>query len=149
EELDEVLAQGGIVRAVESGYVKQRLVQSQAERLRRIESGGQVVVGVNRFQESAPSPLASDDAGTILRVDETAEREQIASLRAFRAQRNSREVEAALGALRDAARSSQNLMPASIRCAHAGVTTGEWAGTLREIFGEYRAPTGVAGVSVR
>ncbi|HEY8517487.1 MAG TPA: protein meaA [Candidatus Binatia bacterium] len=146
-ELDEVLAQGGIVPAIDSGWVKQRLVRSQFERLRRIESGEQVVVGLNRFTETEPSPLATSGASAILKVDEAAEREQIESLRAFRAQRNAAEVAAALAALRDAAVNGENIMPASIRAAHAGVTTGEWAGTLREIFGSYRAPTGIVGVA--
>ena len=144
-ELDEVLDQGGIVAAIESGWVKQRLVRSQFERLRRIERGEQVVVGLNRFTESAPSPLTSDGGASILKVDAKAEREQIEGLRAFRARRNAAEADAALQGLRDAARGTENLMPASTRCAHAGVTTGEWAGALREIFGAYRAPTGIAG----
>jgi ethylmalonyl-CoA mutase len=142
-ELDDVLALGGIVPAIDAGIVKQRLVASQSERLRRIESGEQIVVGVNRYTETTPSPLSSG-AATILRVDAEAERRQIESLREHRLRRNAAEVEAALAQLRDAARSSDNLMSASIRCAHAGVTTGEWAGALREIFGSYRAPTGVS-----
>ncbi len=143
-ELADVLAQGGIVSAVESGWVKQRLVHSQSERLRRIESGEQIVVGVNRFTETAASPLASGDGEAILKVDASAEREQIESLRAHRSRRSAPDVAAALLSLRDAAAGGGNLMPLSIRCAHAGVTTGEWAGTLREIFGSYRAPTGVS-----
>jgi (2R)-ethylmalonyl-CoA mutase len=143
KELDDVLAMGGIVRAIDAGIVKQRLVASQSDRLRRIESGEQIVVGVNRFTETTPSPL-STGAATILQVDGEAERRQIESLREFRRTRNAADAEAALVHLRDAARSSENLMPASIRCAHAGVTTGEWAGALREIFGSYRAPTGIA-----
>jgi (2R)-ethylmalonyl-CoA mutase len=146
-ELDEVLAQGGIVPAIDSGWVKQRLVRSQFERLRRIESGEQIVVGLNRFTETAPSPLATEGASAILKVDEAAEREQIESLRAFRERRNASEVAAALIALRDAAVSGENVMPASIRAAQAGVTTGEWAGTLREIFGSYRAPTGIVAAA--
>jgi (2R)-ethylmalonyl-CoA mutase len=142
-ELDDVLGMGGIVPAIDAGIVKQRLVAAQSDRLRRIESGEQIVVGVNRFTETAASPLAAG-AATILQVDGEAERRQIESLHAFRRGRNAAEVEAALGQLRDAARSGANLMPASIRCAHAGVTTGEWAGALREIFGSYRAPTGIA-----
>ena len=149
EEMEAILAQGGMVRAVESGYVKQRLVASQTARVQRIERGEQVVVGVNRFVETAPSPLATGDASAILRVDEAAEHDQIESLRRFRASRNQAEVDRALRGLKDAARGTDNLMPASIRCAQAGVTTGEWAGALREIFGEYRAPTGVAGIAVR
>ena len=143
-ELEEILSRGGIVPAVESGLVKQRLVRSQFERLRRIESGEQVVVGVNRFVETAESPLATSGGESILKVDEAAEREQIESLRAFRSTRSQADVDAALQTLRDAAVNGGNLMPASIAAAHAGVTTGEWAGLLREVFGSYRAPTGVA-----
>jgi (2R)-ethylmalonyl-CoA mutase len=143
-ELQDVLDRGGIVPAVESGLVKQRLVRSQFERLRRIEAGEQVVVGVNRFPETAESPLAEQGASSILKVDEAAERDQIEALLAFREGRNKSEVEAALQGLRDAATGGGNLMPASIRAAQAGVTTGEWAGLLREVFGNYRAPTGIA-----
>lgn len=143
-ELEEVLSQGGIVSAVDSGWVKQRLVRSQFERLRRIEEGEQVVVGVNKFRETAESPLGGGGADAILQVDEAAERDQVESLQAFRAERNAADAEAALEGLKDAARGSDNIVPASIRCAHAGVTTGEWAGVLREIFGSYRAPTGIA-----
>ena len=144
KELDEVLEQGGIVPAIDSGWVKQRLVRSQFDRLRRIETGEQTVVGLHRFTATAPSPLATESASAILKVDAAAEREQIEALRAHRARRNEKDASAALAALRDVAKSSDNIMPASIRCAHAGVTTGEWAGTLREIFGSYRAPTGIA-----
>ncbi len=143
-ELEEVLEQGGIVAAVDSGWVKQRLVRSQFDRLRRIEDGDQTVVGVNRFQETAESPLGGGGAEAILQVDEAAERDQIASLEAFRAERDSARAEAALAEMVEAAKSGANIMPSSIRCAHAGVTTGEWAGALRELFGNYRAPTGIA-----
>ena len=146
-ELDEVLAQGGIVPAIDSGWVKQRLVRSQFDRLRRIETREQTVVGLNRFTETAPSPLATEGAAAILKVDEAAERQQIELLQAHRARRNAQDVAAALAGLRDAANGTDNVMPASIRCAHAGVTTGEWAGTLREIFGSYRAPTGIAAAT--
>ena len=148
KELDEVLEQGGIVPAIDSGWVKQRLVRSQFDRLRRIETGEQTVVGLNRFTETAPSPLATEGASAILKVDAAAEREQIEALRAHRARRNEKDAAAALAALREVAKSSDNIMPASIRCAHAGVTTGEWAGTLRKVFGEFRAPTGLQGASV-
>ena len=143
-ELDEVLDQGGIVAAVDSGWVKQRLVRSQFDRLRRIEEGEQTVVGVNRFQETAESPLSGGGAAAILQVDEGAEREQIESLKKFREARDSAQAEEALAALVEAAKSGANIMPPSIRCAHAGVTTGEWAGALRELYGNYRAPTGIA-----
>jgi (2R)-ethylmalonyl-CoA mutase len=147
EELDKVLAMGGAVPAVENAYMKQRLVESNTARVRAIESGELPVVGVNVYTEAEPSPLAGGQS--ILRVDESAEREQVERLRAFRAERNAKEVESARQSLADAAAGSDNIMPASIRAAHAGVTTGEWAGVLRERFGEYRAPTGVAAQPVR
>lgn len=146
-EFEDVLAQGGIVPAIDSGWVKQRLVRSQFDRLRRIETGEQAVVGLNRFKETAPSPLATEGAAAILKVDQAAEREQVEALQAHRARRNAKDVAAALVGLRDAANGADNIMPVSIRCAHAGVTTGEWAGALREIFGSYRAPTGIAAAS--
>ncbi|MEB2311643.1 MAG: protein meaA [Sorangiineae bacterium] len=144
-EVEAVLAQGGAVAAVESGYIKERLVAANAARLAAIESGARVVVGVNRYTESAPSPLTAAGAGVILEIDPEAEREQIERLRAWRAERDAGAVARALGALREAAASGENVMPASIAAAKAGVTTGEWAGALREVFGEYRAPTGVGG----
>jgi len=136
---------GGAVAAVESSYMKQRLVESNTQRLRRIEAGEQTVVGVNAYRQSEPSPLTADLEGAILKVDAAAENDQIERLRAFRKTRTQADVTAALAGLRDAAKAGDNVMPASIRCAHAGVTTGEWADALREVFGEYRAPTGVGG----
>jgi (2R)-ethylmalonyl-CoA mutase len=141
-ELEKVLAMGGAVAAVENAYMKQRLVESHSRRLRAIEAHEITVVGVNAFTESEPSELAVG-AQAILRVDEDAERDQIERLRAFRSRRSEHEVEAALRALGDALRAGRNVMPPSIRCAGAGVTTGEWADALRALFGEYRAPTGV------
>jgi (2R)-ethylmalonyl-CoA mutase len=145
EELARIEELGGAVAAIETSYMKQRLVDSNARRLRRIETKEQIVVGVNDFVESEPTPLLSDMDTAILKVDDRAETEQVERLRAFRASRNQREVDAAVTALRDAAVSGANIMPASIRCAHAGVTTGEWTDTLRAVFGEFRAPTGVGG----
>jgi ethylmalonyl-CoA mutase len=142
-ELDRVQQMGGMVAAVENGYVKRELVRSHMERLRAIERGDIVIVGVNRFQETAESPLMSSKQAAFLKIDERAEREQIERLRAFRAKRSAPDVESALRGLSDAAKSRENIMPASIRCAHAGVTTGEWGDTLRSVFGEYRAPTGI------
>ena len=133
---------GGAVAAVESGYMKRQLVESNARRLAEIEEGSRVVVGVNRFQESEPSPLMADGGG-FLTVDEGAERRQLERLRVHRAGRNQSEVAAALQALRDTVERGDNIMAASIACAHAGVTTGEWADALRALFGEYRPPTGV------
>jgi (2R)-ethylmalonyl-CoA mutase len=141
-ELDKVLSMGGAVAAVENAYMKQRLVESHTARVRAIESGALPVVGVNCFQETEVSPLGSG-SGSILQVDESSEREQIQRLEAFRRKRNATEVQAALRGLSDVVSSGGNVMPPSIRAAHAGVTTGEWADALRKLFGEYRAPTGV------
>jgi (2R)-ethylmalonyl-CoA mutase len=142
EELDRIAQMGGAVKAVESGYMKQQLVESNTARLEAIERGDQVVIGVNKYLESEPSPLGG---GTeqILTVSEDAERDQIARLKEWRAQRDGKKVKAALATLKKAATSGDNIMPASIGCAKAGVTTGEWGWTLRQAFGEYRAPTGV------
>ncbi len=142
-ELERVLAQGGAVAAVENAYMKQRLVESHSARTRAIEAGEITVVGVNAYQESEPSPLLAAGAQSILTVDASAEREQIERLRAFRGRRSPQEVQAALRNLREVLAAGGNVMPASIRCAAAGATTGEWSDVLRALFGEYRAPTGV------
>lgn len=141
ELLDEVLDLGGAVEAVD--FMKGELVRSNARRLRRIEGGEQTVVGVNAYESAEPSPLV-DDEGGILKVDDAAEAEQIARLEAWRKTRDEDAVAAALDQLRQVAASDDNLMPASIACAKAGVTTGEWSQVLREVFGEYRGPTGVS-----
>ena len=138
-ELGEVTALGGAFEAVDE--LKGRLVSSMAERTRRIGSGDQVVVGVNRFTETAESPL--DTPGNILTVDPAVEPEMIADVTAWRAGRDESAVVAALDSLRRAAEDGTNVMGPSIALAKAGGTTGEWAGALREVFGEYRAPTGV------
>jgi (2R)-ethylmalonyl-CoA mutase len=145
KEIAKVEELGGAVKAVESSYFKQRLVESNARRVRRIETGEQKVVGVNCFQQTEPSPLTADIEGAIFRSDPGAEKEQVERLNAFRSQRNAKDADEALRALGDAVKAGDNVMHASIRCAHAGVTTGEWSDTLRAIFGEYRAPTGVSG----
>jgi (2R)-ethylmalonyl-CoA mutase len=142
EELKRIEEMGGAVKAVESGYMKQQLVESNTARLEAIERGEQIVVGVNRYIESEPSPLTGG-VESIMTVSEDAERGQIEKLKAWRAQRDNAAVKAALDALKRAAGGSGNIMLASIACAKAGVTTGEWGWTLREAFGEYRAPTGV------
>src|SRR5690242_11489513 len=144
EELARIDAMGGAVAAIDSSYMKQRLVESNARRLSAIESGQQTVVGVNKFTESAPSPLTESSDGGFMKVDEAAESDQVARLKAWRAERDAAAVDAALKRLEGDARAGTNIMEASIACAHAGVTTGEWGGTLRKVFGEYRAPTGVA-----
>ena len=149
DEAMHVVSLGGAARCVDTGYVKERLVASHARRIAAIESGELTVVGVNKFTDGAPCPLLADGgAGAILQVDEAAEREQIERLTAWRASRDAGRVQAALARLDAAARSRENVMPASIAAAHAGVTTGEWADTMRRAFGEYRAPTGVGGASV-
>jgi ethylmalonyl-CoA mutase len=139
--LDEVLELGGAVEAVD--FMKAELVGSNARRLRRIESGEQTVVGVNAFTSDGPSPMV-DEEGGILRVDDAAETQQTARLEAWRATRDEAAVAAALKELRRVARTDDNLMAASIAAAKAGVTTGEWSQALREVFGEYRGPTGVS-----
>jgi ethylmalonyl-CoA mutase len=143
-EIDRVQELGGAVAAVESGYMKGQLVRSLAARRRRMESGDDVVVGVNRFETTEPSPLQADEGQDIETVDPAVEAAAVEAVRAWRAGREGSAVEAALNELRDAAKTDANLMAASIACAKAGVTTGEWTGALREVFGEFRAPTGVA-----
>jgi len=143
DELEEVIAMGGAFAAIDE--LKGRLVASNTERVRRIEAGEQTVVGVNRFTESADSPLAGDEA--ILRVDPAVEQQTIDEVTTWRNERDQQKVEDALQELRRVAGSNENIMPATIALAHAGGTTGEWAGALREVFGEFRAPTGVAAAS--
>jgi (2R)-ethylmalonyl-CoA mutase len=141
EELAALDAMGGAVAAID--YMKARLVESNAERIARIESGQTVVVGVNRFTTTEASPLTGGE-GMVVHVDPAAEADQIARLRAWRAGRDEAAVKAALSALRQACQTGANVMPASIAAARAGATTGEWGATVRAAFGEYRAPTGVA-----
>jgi ethylmalonyl-CoA mutase len=142
EELARIEALGGAVAAVETGALKRALVESNAKRLAAIERAEQVVVGVNRFTEGEPSPLTAGE-GAILTVPETVEMEAVRLIRAWRSRRDAAAAEEALAELEAAAREGRNVMPASIGCAKAGVTTGEWGETLRRVFGEYRAPTGV------
>jgi (2R)-ethylmalonyl-CoA mutase len=145
-ELQWVLEGGGAFAMIDA--MKQRLVQSNAERIRRIEAGELTVVGVNAFTETAPSPLVDslDGEASILVVDAAVEREEIEQLNAWRGARDADAVAVALDAMRDVARGNGNLTPATIALARTGGTVGEWAGALREVFGEYRAPTGVGGV---
>ncbi|MEI7966199.1 MAG: protein meaA [Actinomycetota bacterium] len=144
-ELQEILHRGGAFESVDE--LKGRLVSSMADRTRRIESGEQVVVGVNRFTESTPSPL--DGANNILKVDHTVEQQLVDDVTAWRKQRADADVQQALDQLRNAATGTANLMDASIALAKAGGTTGEWSQVLREVFGEYRAPTGVGAAAGR
>jgi (2R)-ethylmalonyl-CoA mutase len=147
-EIGRVLAMGGAVAAVDTGYLKSELVTAHAERRSRLESGEDVVVGVNAFTATEPNPLLADAAGSIETVDPAVEEQALAELAAWRAARDGTAVRSALDQLRAAAAGTENLVPATLACARAGVTTGEWAGALREVFGEYRAPTGVAAVAV-
>jgi len=147
EELAQIEKMGGAVKAVESGYMKERLVESNTERLEAIERGEQIVVGVNKFTESEPSPLSTGNE-SILTVAHEVEEGQIARLIEWRSKRDSTAVKKSLDALSRTASDGSNIMPASIACAKAGVTTGEWGAALRKVFGEYRAPTGV-GRAVR
>ena len=143
KEIENVEAQGGIIAAIESGYIKRELVGSHMHRLRAIESGELKIIGVNCFGETAASPLTAGTDGAIMKSDPEAERQQIERLLAHRKNRNDTEVRAALRALADAAKSGENIMPSSIRCALAGVSTGEWGDSLRAVFGEFRPPTGI------
>jgi (2R)-ethylmalonyl-CoA mutase len=142
DELDHIERLGGAIAAVEMGYMKGQLVESNTRRLEAIENNEQAVIGVNQFVETEPSPLTTGE-NTILTVAPEVEAGQIARLNAWRAARDEKAVAAALQDLRDAARDGQNIMPPSIACAKVGVTTGEWGFALRGAFGEYRAPTGV------
>ena len=142
-ELARIAELGGAVAAVDNAYMKERLVESNARRLKAIEAGEQTVIGVNAYTEGEDSPLVAGSDGGFLAVDPTVEGQQIERLKAWRAARDAAAADAALAALRDAASDGRNIMEASIACAHAGVTTGEWAEALRQAYGEYRAPTGV------
>ena len=140
-ELANIDSMGGAIGAID--YMKARLVDSNADRLNRIERNQTVVVGVNRWTEGEPSPLMGEDGG-IMVVDPAVEQEQISRLQAWRQTRDAQAVTAALADLRAAAAEGRNIMPASILCARAGVTTGEWAAQMRAVHGEYRGPTGVS-----
>jgi len=144
-ELQEILDRGGAFESVDE--LKGRLVSSMADRTRRIESGEQVVVGVNRFTESTPSPL--DGANNIFKVDHTVEQQLVDEVAVWREQRVDADVQQALNNLREAAEGKTNLMDASIALAKSGGTTGEWSQVLRDVFGEYRAPTGVGAAAGR
>jgi (2R)-ethylmalonyl-CoA mutase len=140
---------GGAVAAVESGYMKSALVASHASRRGRIESGDEVVVGLNRYTTTEPSPLTADPGSAIQSVDVGVEDTAVTAVRRWRADRDADparriRAERALEQLQTDAQTGANLVPATLECARADVTTGEWAGALREVFGEFRAPTGVS-----
>ena len=144
-EIDRVQAMGGAIAAVDSGYMKQELVSAHAARRGRIESGDEIIVGVNKFETTEPSPLTADLDAAIMAADPEAEKSALASVEAWKEQRDEAEVADALARLAEDAKGGANLMTATLAAARAGATTGEWAGTLRDVFGEFRAPTGVAG----
>jgi (2R)-ethylmalonyl-CoA mutase len=146
-EVARVLEMGGAVAAVESGYLKSALVSSLAQRRSRIEADLDIVVGVNRFTETETNPLLTNAESAIQSIDATVEATAVAAIGEWRAGRDAERASASLDALRNAAKTDENLMNASLECARAGVTTGEWAGALREVFGEFRAPTGVGGAT--
>ncbi|MFB7273278.1 protein meaA [Streptomyces sp. NPDC056244] len=147
-EIGRIEEMGGALAAVESGYLKSRLVASHAGRRARIESGEQKIVGVNCYGSTEPSPLTADLDTAIMTVDPANEARVVAALHTWRDNRDEVRATAALAALKKAAAGTANLMPATLECARAGVTTGEWAWALRDVFGEFRAPTGVSGAPV-
>ena len=144
-EIDRVQALGGAIAAVESGYMKQALVSAHAARRARIENGDEIIVGVNRYDTTEPSPLTANLDEAIMAADPAAEQSALDSVAAWKAQRDEAAVTEALATLAADAKTDKNLMHATLAAARAGATTGEWAGTLREVFGEFRAPTGVSG----
>ena len=144
-EMDRVQALGGAIAAVESGYMKQELVSAHAARRGRIEAGDEIIVGVNKFETTEQSPLTADLDGAIMAADPEAERSALASVENWKAERDQAAVDEALATLALEAKTDKNLMAATLAAARAGATTGEWAATLREVFGEFRAPTGVSG----
>jgi ethylmalonyl-CoA mutase len=146
-EIAKVAEMGGAVAAVDSGYMKSQLVSSLAGRRMRLESGEDTVVGVNKFTSTEPSPLQAEGAEAIFVVDKEVEEQAREALTAWRSDRDDATVKAALDRLTEAAGGSENLMEATLECARAGVTTGEWAGALRGVYGSYRAPTGVTAAS--
>jgi (2R)-ethylmalonyl-CoA mutase len=145
-EMERIAEMGGAIAAVESGYMKQALVGAHAERRARIEAGEITVVGVNKYVETEPSPLTADLDAAIMVADPQAEANAIADVEQWRSQRDEAEVRAALERVADEAKTGTNLMEATLAAVRAGATVGEWSQTLRDVFGEYRAPTGVSGI---
>jgi len=147
EEIARVQDLGGAVAAVESGYMKSQLVGSLAEYRRGMENGERVLVGVNKFETTEPSPLQAEGAKAIETIDPAVEKAAVTAIEEWRTQRDNAAVERSLAALKERAQTAENLFEATVDCARAGVTTGEWSGALREVFGEYRAPTGVSATA--
>ena len=142
-ELKKVDELGGLIEAIEKGFLKSKLVESQTNRQKSIEKGSQKVVGVNCFAEGEKSPLIEESDGGFMKVDESAEKSQIKNVLKWKKDRNNKVVNSLLKTLKQKATDNENLMEISIKCAHSGITTGEWSNVMREVYGEYRAPTGI------
>ncbi|MFD6832299.1 protein meaA [Streptomyces sp. TSRI0384-2] len=147
-EIERIQEMGGAMAAVESGYLKSQLVSSHAERRARIEAGEEKIIGVNCYETTEPNPLTADLDTAIMTVDPANEARVVSALHTWRAERDEARAQEALEGLKRAAAGTANLMPATLECARAGVTTGEWSWALRDVFGEFRAPTGVSGAPV-
>ena len=148
-ELKKIDELGGLVEAIEKGYMKSKLVESQTMRQKSIENGVQKVVGVNCFSAGEKSPLTNENDGGFMKVDENAEKKQITNVQNWKKRRDNKLVNTLLKELRQKATENNNIMEISIKCAHAGITTGEWSNIMREVFGEYRAPTGIVSSSIQ
>ena len=142
-QIKEIDKLGGLVEAIEIGFMKSKLVESQTIRQKSIETGEQQVVGVNCYTEGEESPLTNVNDGGFMKVDEKAEKKQIEDLKKFKSERNEKKINSLLNQLKDTAKEGRNIMEISIKCAHVGITTGEWSNVMREVYGEYRAPTGI------
>ena len=149
KELKNVDEFGGLVQAIENGYMKSQLVKSQTQRQRNIESGEQKVVGVNCFEDGESSPLISKIDGGFMKVDENSEKSQVKNVVQWKANRDKKKIDNLLSILKEKAKTGENIMEISIKCAHEGVTTGEWSDTMRDVFGEYRAPTGIVSSNIK
>ena len=149
KELKSVDEFGGLVQAIENGYMKSQLVKSQTKRQRDIESGEQKVVGVNCFEDGESSPLISKIDGGFMKVDEKSEKSQVKNVVQWKAKRDNKKIDKLLSILKEKAKTGENIMEISIKCAHEGVTTGEWCDTMRDVFGEYRAPTGIVSSNIK
>ena len=149
KELKSVDEFGGLVQAIENGYMKSQLVKSQTQRQRNIESGEQKVVGVNCFEDGESSPLISKIDGGFMKVDENSEKSQVKNVFQWKANRDKKKIDNLLSILKEKAKTGENIMEISIKCAHEGVTTGEWSDTMRDVFGEYRAPTGIVSSNIK
>jgi len=147
-ELKKIDKIGGLISAIENGYLKSKLVESQTNRQKNIENGNQMVVGVNCFAEGEQSPLVNEKDGGFMKVDDKAEKKQIDNVLNWKAKRNNKIVQSCLKKLRQDASAGKNIMEISVKCAHEGVTTGEWSNVMRDVFGEYRAPTGIVSSNI-